>query len=151
VREEDAELYRKHADELIRFAAVVAGPSSADDVVSAAVLRVFASSAWPTVVERRAYLYRAVLHEARQQHRSTERRLRREARAAAREAESPALVRAEVLDALRRLTVRQRAIVFLTYWADLSVIDVAERLGVSRRTVERELTTARARMEVLLR
>ena len=35
-------------EELTRFAAMIAGPSAAEDVVSSAVVRVFSSPRWPT-------------------------------------------------------------------------------------------------------
>ncbi len=151
VTPDDGELYAKHSEELIRFATVLAGPSSAEDVVASAVLRVFSSPRWAEVEERRAYLFKAVLLEARQQYRSTQRRLRREVRAADHNQQTEAeTVRPEVLEALLRLTVRQRAVIYLTYWLDLEVQEVARRLNVSQRTCQRELTTARRRMEALL-
>jgi len=55
-----------------------------------------------------------------------------------------------VLAALRQLTIRQRAVIYLTYWCDLSQRQVAETLDSSLRTVERDLTAARARLEELL-
>jgi len=54
------------------------------------------------------------------------------------------------LAALKRLSVRQRAVIHLTYWADLSPRQVAETLDTSLRTVERELTKARTRLEEIL-
>jgi RNA polymerase sigma factor (sigma-70 family) len=59
-------------------------------------------------------------------------------------------VRVEVLEALRRLGVRQRAVIFFTYWHDLESTEVARLLGISSRTVQRELTAARRHLEVLL-
>jgi RNA polymerase sigma factor (sigma-70 family) len=92
------------------------------------------------------------MNEATSRHRSRTRRHRRERVAAASATFSPDdAVRTEVLDAVSRLTARQRAIVYLTYWMDQPVVDVARQLDVSTRTVERELTTARTRLEVLLR
>jgi DNA-directed RNA polymerase specialized sigma24 family protein len=38
------EIYEKHADELIRFASVLVGPSGAEDVLAGAMLRVLGSS-----------------------------------------------------------------------------------------------------------
>lgn len=154
---EDIELYEKHAAELTRFATVLSGPAAAEDLVASAVVRVFTSPRWSEVRDRRAYLFKAVLFEARQVHRSTGRRERREAWAAPRSEEGdgstgpdPGL-RVEVVSAMRALTVRQRAVLYLTYWADLEADDVATELGISRRTVQRELTDARRAMEVLLR
>ncbi len=48
--------------------------------------------------------------------------------------------------ALKTLTVRQRAVIHLTYWADLAPQVVADTLDTSLRTVERELATARTRL-----
>jgi RNA polymerase sigma factor (sigma-70 family) len=56
----------------------------------------------------------------------------------------------EVLDAVVRLSVQQRAAVFLTYWEDLSPDVVAERMGVSPGTVKRHLARARKRLGELL-
>jgi RNA polymerase sigma factor (sigma-70 family) len=56
----------------------------------------------------------------------------------------------DVLIALRRLSERQRAVIHLTYWADLPVADIASLLGLPTRTVERELSRARTRLEALL-
>ncbi len=61
----DEEIYGKYAEELIRFATFLAGPSDAPDLLSEAMLKVLASKAWPTVGNHRAYLHRAVLNEAR--------------------------------------------------------------------------------------
>jgi RNA polymerase sigma-70 factor (sigma-E family) len=47
-----------------------------------------------------------------------------------------------VLDALRRLPARQRATVVLRYWADLSVEETAEALGVHTGTVKSQCAKA---------
>lgn len=149
VADADGELYEKLADELIRFATAIAGPSCAEDVMADAVLASFSNAGWRSVVNKRAYLYRAVLNEAISSRRSIERRLRREAAAADRWP-GEALDAVDVVVALRRITVRQRAVVYLTYWVGLDAREIARSLGVSARTVERELTAARRRLEVLL-
>lgn len=59
-------------------------------------------------------------------------------------------MRSEVLDAVNRLSARQRAVVYLTHWLDHSATEVATKSEVSVRTVERELTVARHELEVLL-
>jgi RNA polymerase sigma factor (sigma-70 family) len=148
----DAELYARHAAELVRFATVLHGPSDADDLVANAVLRSFTSPAWPLVENRRAYLYRAVLNEARQSARSGRRRHRREQAERRLEAlEPPAQVRPEVIAAVRRLDQRQRAIVFFTYWQDLTPAEIAAELDINVRTVQRQLADARRRLEKELR
>ena len=147
----DAEVYAKHASELVGFAAATVGPFDAEDVVAAAVLRVMTSPSWASVENRRAYLYCAVLNEALNVRRATERRLRREMKATppdAGEATHPDL---DVLDALRRLSVRQRAVVYLSYWMDLPVREVAEVLGIAPRSVEQYPTAARRRIKELMR
>jgi RNA polymerase sigma factor (sigma-70 family) len=147
----DAELYGRHGAELVRFASVLVGPSGADDLVADAVARVFAHPAWPGVTNRRAYLFRAVLNAAREHERSSGRRRRRERLAAPREAIDDRVVRPEVLAAMRSLDPRQRAIVFFTYWQDRTTAEIADELGISTRTVQRELTDARRHLEELLR
>jgi len=42
----------------------------------------------------------------------------------------------EVFDALHRLTRRQREVLVLRYWADLTEAQIADTLGVSRGTVK---------------
>ncbi len=66
------------------------------------------------------------------------------------EAVHNAAVDRDVIAALLRLSVRQRAVVFLTYWADLPPTDIAALLDSSLRTVERELSAAKGRLEELL-
>jgi RNA polymerase sigma factor (sigma-70 family) len=147
----DAELYEKHADDLVRFATGLVGPSDAADVVSAAVLRAMSSPRWGSVANRRAYLYRAVVNEARMHHRSTLRRRAREARIAPRDAAAEApLPRPEVLASVARLSVRQRAVVTLTYWDDLDRTTVAALLGISEGAVKRHLARAHHRLRELM-
>lgn len=147
VDERDEELYGKHADELIRFATTLVGPSHAEDVVANAVLRSMAATTWPTVTEPRAYLFRAVLNEARMLGRSTLRRTRRESAAASPEGTEAATVSIEVRDAMGRLSLRQRSVLYLAYWHELSVDDIARTLAISRRSTERALTDARRSLE----
>jgi RNA polymerase sigma-70 factor (ECF subfamily) len=57
---------------------------------------------------------------------------------------------AELFSALRQLPPNQRAAVFMHYQCDLSVAEVASRLGVSRATVRVHLWRGRSRLRVLL-
>ena len=150
-RESDADVYARHAPELVRFATVLAGPSGADDLVASAVLKAFTNPGWSGVQNQRAYLYRAVLNEARQEGRANVRRIRREQLAAAPERRESPQVRPEVLAAMRRLDARQRAIVFFTYWQDRTPVEIADDLGVNVRTVQRELASARQQLLEQLR
>jgi RNA polymerase sigma factor (sigma-70 family) len=143
--------YLKHSDEVVRFASAVVGPSSAEDVAAMVMSRVLYGTAWRSASNLRGYLFTAVTNEARSQHRATRRRWAREAADAGVAASDDSFVRAEVIEAVRGLSVRQRAVVYLTYWAGLASDEVAVELGISVRTVERELMTARRRLEVLLK
>lgn len=146
----DAEIYRKYSDDLVRFASGLVGPSGAEDVVANAVLRAISSAQWKAVDNQRAYLYRSVLNEARSQHRSTQRRLAREITAQQRHDTNDQPVDLDVLVAMRKISERQRAVIHLSYWEDLTTSDIASLLGLSVRTIERELTLARRRLEALL-
>ena len=145
-RVSDEELYRKYSDDLVKFATGLVGPADAGDVVADAVARVLASAKWPEVRDRRAYLFGSVLNEARMHHRSTMRRRAREARVAQREGLSDPEVRPEVLEAVGGLSLRQRAVVVLTYWQDLHERETAELLGISVGTVRRHLARAHERL-----
>jgi RNA polymerase sigma factor (sigma-70 family) len=147
----DAEIYGKHAEELVRFATVLVGPDSAADVVSASVITAFRAPAWPDVRNPRAYLYRAVLNESRMTARREARRVRHEQRAAPRDiADAPPIPRPEVVAAVAALSSRQRAVVYLTYWEDLDPGSVAALLGVSEGAVRRHLARARKTLRKVL-
>ena len=109
-----------------------------------------ASPAWLSVRDPRAYLFQAVLNEAKQMRRSAIRRAAREASAARGSPPHEPTVRADVVDAITRLSVRQRAVVVLTYWDDLAPDAVAARLGISEGSVRRHLARARARLREVL-
>ncbi len=141
-----AGLFAAHAAELTRFATGLVGPSDAEDVVTGAFLRCVTSSRWAKVTNRRAYLYRAVLNEARALHRSRSRRLSRERARAPREAAPEADPPADVTAALNALSVRQRSVIVLTYWADLDPAAIASLLGISDGSVRQHLARARARL-----
>jgi RNA polymerase sigma-70 factor (ECF subfamily) len=143
----DEELYGKHAEELIRFATTLVGPSLAEDVVANAVVRAMTAPAWPSVTEPRAYLFRSVLNEARGLGRSNRRRAHREEVAARSELTEEPMVSLEVRDAMARLSLRERSVLYLAYWHELSVDEIARTLGISRRSTERALTDARRTLE----
>ena len=146
-----SDVFERYGVELTRFATSVVGPTDAQDIVSEALLRTLWSPGWDEVANQRAYLYRAVMSQVRMMHRSDERRRHRE-----REAEAMVTVRAsidgtvDVWDALGHLTVDERAVVFLTYWEDLTEPETADHLDVSERTVRRRLGRARHKLGRLL-
>lgn len=154
----DADLYERLAPELTHFATTLVGPSGAEDLLATAVMNALTSPRWPAIDNKRAYLYRCLVNEAHKQRRSTSRRLEREVRTTRRATAGGvtdagpdrAALDPTVLDALRQLTVRQRAVIYLTYWSDLTPKQVATTLDSSSRTVERDLANARTRLEELL-
>ena len=58
--------------------------------------------------------------------------------------------RTEVLAALEQLADRQREVVVLRYWADLSEAEIADALSISRGTVKNSAHHALRRLAVLL-
>ncbi|HEX6221867.1 MAG TPA: RNA polymerase sigma factor [Acidimicrobiia bacterium] len=149
---DNEQVYRNYSQELTRYATGLVGPFDAPDVVTDACLKAFEARAWPDVLDRRAYLYRTVLSVANDHHRRTLSRRLRELKSAERDEipDHALTVDLEVLDAVERLSVQQRAAVYLTYWEDLSPSVVAERMGVSTGTVKRHLARARKRLGELL-
>lgn len=145
-RPSDAELYVALAPELIRFAASLIGRGDAADVLSAAVVRSLASPTWPTVADRRAYLYRAVFTESCTWRRRSRQRREREARTWTPDRVDLPNVRPDVVRAVAGLSVRQKAVIVLTYWLDLHPAEIAQLLGISDGSVRRHLARARARL-----
>jgi len=150
LRLSDAEAYEKYASELVRFATGLVGPDDAPDVVADTFVKVLGSRSFEDLDEPKAYLYRTVLNEVRMRHRSTMRRRAREMRTADRDVSFDPEVRPEVLEAMSALSVRQRAVVVLTYWEDLTPPGVAERLAISEGTVRRHLARARSKLREVL-
>jgi RNA polymerase sigma factor (sigma-70 family) len=144
------ELYQRLAPELIRFATALVGPVDAADVLSAAVVKALASPSWGRVTNHRAYLHRAVYNEARRWLRRAAQRRSLEARASAGDRWELPTLRPDVRDAVAALSARQRAVIVLTYWADLDPARVAERLGISEGSVRRHLARARAHLRKVL-
>jgi RNA polymerase sigma factor (sigma-70 family) len=146
----DGEFYRKHAEELVAFATGLVGPSNAADVVSEAVLKCLASRQWSKVIQKRPYLYRCVYHEAARFHRSTARRSDRERRAAQRAWVGTTEPQPEILAAVASLSIRQRAVIVLTYWGDLKPAAIADLLDISEGAVRRHLARGRDRLRKVL-
>ncbi|MEM7342021.1 MAG: RNA polymerase sigma factor [Actinomycetota bacterium] len=145
----DEAVYAAYGVELVRFAAGLVGPDDAPDVVVEAFLRVGRSPAWTQARDKRALWYRAVVFEARSLHRSTARRQVRERRVAT--TVPPAAVDTwrddRVSEALGVLSPQQRAVVMLTYWADLDPPGVGSLLGISAGAVKKQLARARRKLK----
>ncbi|MBV1949530.1 SigE family RNA polymerase sigma factor [Streptomyces sp. BV129] len=153
-----ADLYQTRRLDMVRLAAfLVDDLHTAEDVVQdafAAVCRRHGERL-DDLQDAHAYLHTAVVNAAR----SVLRR-RRTARAYTPPYQGPGapvdelLLLAEehrqVFDALARLTMRQREVLVLRYWSDLSEAQIAETLGVSRGTVKSTASRALATLERLL-
>jgi RNA polymerase sigma factor (sigma-70 family) len=144
------EVFETYGVELTRFATSLVGPSDAQDVVSDALVASMWSSGWEKVDNQRAYLYRAIASQARMNHRSSVRRREREVKAANPAVVADGQVGVDVWEALEHLDVMDRAVLFLTYWEDLTETECGERLGVSERTVRRHLGRGRRKLGRLL-
>lgn len=144
------DLYDRFGDDLMRFATGLVGPSDAADVVSDAMLRFWRSRRLVDADNPRALLYRGVLAAARSWQRSMFRRRRRETQTAERLVSYDPEIRPDVVEAVLRLSPRQRACVFLTYWDDLADHQIGELLGISPGTVKRHLHRARQTLKEVL-
>jgi RNA polymerase sigma factor (sigma-70 family) len=148
--EGDADVYRQYAAELTRYAGMLVGHQDAADIVATVFLTAMTARSWANVENPRAYLYRAVFHAAIRWRRRGLLRLVAEDRANRSSPQFELDERPEVLEALGRLSVQQRAVVFLTYWEDLTPRSCAELLDVSEGTVKRYLARARNRLREVL-
>ncbi len=142
----DAEVYAKYRDDLLRYATGLVGAGRAEDVVSTVVLRTIRRRSLADLDNPRAYLLKAVLNEARGLGR--------------RQGSLPlpdlamsdrSIELLDVIAAVWRLPVQQRAAVFLFYWEGHPVAEIADLIGVRPGTVKRYLYLARKRLKGSLR
>ncbi len=143
--------FEKWGDDLAGYAAVLVGADDARDVVQQAFVAVLASGRWGSVSDPRAYLFRATLNAARSLRRSDRRRVAREWRTRSEVvAHMQLLTDPAVLAAIGHLSVQQRAVIYLTYWEDLTPAMVAERLGIGEGSVRKQLNRARRTLREVL-
>jgi RNA polymerase sigma-70 factor (ECF subfamily) len=138
------EAYEKHATDLVTYASALVGPADAEDIVADAMVGVFTKVRWSAVREPRGYLFRCVLNQARMVERRRALGLRKEGAAAVRpvdDGEEPV-----DLGLLWSLSVRERSVIYLTYWVDLTPAAVADLLDLSEGAVKRYLARARAKL-----
>lgn len=128
----DGAIWRKHEDELIRYATVLVGPDHAEDILSSVVIRVIRKyGSLAKFQDARPYLFKVVLNESRNH-------IRRSSRPdlTVSGIEMPVEVGPDVVVAVGSLPARQRAAIYLTYWRDLPTKDVAELMGCRPGTVK---------------
>jgi RNA polymerase sigma-70 factor (sigma-E family) len=134
-----SELFRAHHLELVRLAVVMVGDlATAEDVVQDCFERLHRR--WHVIRDpdrALAYARSAVLNGCRSVHRrsAVSRRygpgLVNPAEAAVPDAAAATADRGQLAAALRQLPRRQREVLVLRYYADLSVAEIAETLGIS--------------------
>jgi RNA polymerase sigma factor (sigma-70 family) len=138
-----ARAYEEHADRLIRLARLLVGPSDASDVVASAVLRTLAAGRSRVIREPDRYLSSAVYNESRRLLGRRSRSRLAMVRLASRPVSDLDEEGDHGLEVLAGLSTRQRAVIFLTYWSDLTPAQVADHLGISEGAVRRHLARAR--------
>jgi RNA polymerase sigma factor (sigma-70 family) len=143
---ESEALWRAHASELVRYATLLVGPGDAHDVVSTAFLRVIDGPV-RQAENIRAYLFRAVTNAAIDGQRSSVRRGVRDRYAVLPEIVHPPDTSVDLRRAIALLPVRQRAVVYFTYWEDMDAMEIARTLRITPSTVRRDLRTARAELQ----
>ncbi|EFL25984.1 putative RNA polymerase ECF-subfamily sigma factor [Streptomyces himastatinicus ATCC 53653] len=153
-----ADLYRARRLDMIRLAIfLVDDLHTAEDVVQdafAAVCRRHGARL-DDLQDAHAYLHTAVVNAARSvlRRRRTARAYTPPYQGPGAPVDEPLLLAEEhrqVLDALGQLTARQREVLVLRYWSDLTEAQIAETLGVSRGTVKSTASRALATLEKLL-
>ncbi|MEU8872672.1 SigE family RNA polymerase sigma factor [Streptomyces javensis] len=152
------DLYRARRLDMIRLAVfLVDDLHTAEDVVQdafAAVCRRHGSRL-DSLQDAHAYLHTAVVNAARSvlRRRRTARAYTPPYQGPGAPVDEPLLLAEEhrqVLDALARLTARQREVLVLRYWSELTEAQIAEALGVSRGTVKSTASRALVTLEKLL-
>ncbi|SEE82573.1 SigE family RNA polymerase sigma factor [Jiangella alba] len=141
---------------LLRAAYLLTGDRGlAEDLLQDVYERLYV--AWPRVADPAAYAHRALTRQAMNRWRTRSRRPVEAAygaehdRADQRADAVDALhERAVVLTALRTLPARQRAVVVLRFFADLSEADTAAAMGCSIGTVKSQTARGLARLRTVL-
>src|SRR6185437_6697163 len=153
-----AEIYRAHRLGLLRLAVLLSEDrASAEDAVQDAFMAVHRRDVQlrdPDAVV--GYLRICVVNAARsaaRRHQVARKYLHRSLSADVPPADTEVMLAAEhqeVLRALRRLPDRQREVLTLRYWSDLSEAQIAEALGISKGAVKSNASRGIRRLTELL-
>jgi RNA polymerase sigma-70 factor (sigma-E family) len=134
---------------MVRLAYALTGDlGHAEDVAQTAFARAYAS--WPRIIRTRdpeSYVRRIVVNENRnrfRKHRVTERLTDTPPEYGVPDTTGESDERAELMAALRRLGPRQRAVIVLRYWLDLTEVEAADTLNISVGTVKSQASRALA-------
>jgi RNA polymerase sigma-70 factor (sigma-E family) len=152
------DLYRQQRLRMVRLALLLVDePATAEDVVQEAFTGLYRN--WSGLRDRQAalgYLRTAVVNGSRSvlRRRKTARAYTPPHQADARSAESLAMLTAEhqaVVAALAKLPPRQREVLVLRYYDDLSEAEIAEATGLSRGTVKSTASRALDALNKIMR
>ncbi|MGH2873606.1 MAG: SigE family RNA polymerase sigma factor [Solirubrobacteraceae bacterium] len=149
------EFAAEHAEGLVRLAYVMCGDRSrAEDACQETLVALYRR--WPRLETPLAYARRSVINASRdgwrrdsRQHRTQE-TLTELARTESEHPEDALLARAALMDALRRLPDRQRAVIVLRYGSQLTETETAATLDISIGTVKSQTARAFARLRAEL-
>ena len=154
-------LFTAEASRLTAVAQVLTGDrGAAEDLVQEAFVTLYRRWSW--VRDKGAakdYLMAAVVNGSkltlrrRYAARNVTRRMQQERRSDVLSAETATLLgenRRHILDALARLPVRQRQVILLRYYAELSEREIAAMLTISRGSVKRHASRALASLTLVL-
>jgi len=150
-------LYQAHYAALVRSAALLVGDvATAEDVVQDCFIAMH--RAWWRLRDTGSalpYLRRAVINKSRSvlRHRAVANRyppLPEPAQPSAEESALAVVQRSSVLTALRALPARQREVVVLRYYADLSEAQIAAAMGISKGAVKAHTSRAKDSLRALL-
>ncbi|MGY2702842.1 MULTISPECIES: SigE family RNA polymerase sigma factor [unclassified Nocardioides] len=149
------QLYAAHWRQLVRLSVLlVRDVGTAEEVVQDAFVAVHARWSRLRDPERAlAYLRQAVVNRSRSalRHRAVVARHAATVRLADTQDPTPASDQREaVLDAMRALSDRQREVLALRYFLDLSEADIADTLGISRGAVKSHASRGSAALRALL-
>jgi RNA polymerase sigma-70 factor (sigma-E family) len=151
------QLYAAHYRSLVRLAALLLRESGeAEEVVQDAFIAMHGS--WRRLRDpdrALAYLRQAVVNRARSRlrHRKVEQKYAPRPMPDGASAEQGALLALEhrsVLDALRRLPERQREVLVLRYYGDLTEAEIADALKISRGAVKSHASRGMAALRTTL-
>jgi RNA polymerase sigma factor (sigma-70 family) len=137
--EQIEEVYRSLSGPLVRLAYLLVGDrEDAKDIVQS----VFASAShrWDAIDDPQAYLRRAVVNRANDSHRKAFRRARHPLPIGGDYADEPELD--GVWRFVQSLPPPQRAVIVLRYYADLTLVDIADVIGRPASTVRSDLRRA---------
>lgn len=126
--------YRSEFVRTVRLARLLTGNADvAEDLAHEAFLRVHRVAS--SIDNPAAYLHTVTVNVCRNWHRSTSRESSRMERLV-QPTEVQAFETDDMAEVIARLPYRQRAVLVLRYWLDLSEADIAERLGCRAGTVK---------------